>query len=900
MPTGVLLALLSMVLVMTSVEAQTRRDPTVAWLLDNDPGYAEIWETLPDAEDPLAAQVELLVYVGENYPRDSSVYFFTLLLTASIVQAEDLDGRYDALIRTSIEEVLPLAEAIYEPGSSWLGTREIEELRYYNELWQGFAGEGNVIEEPRRLNSHDTASLLIEDWLDTEFMDEPIRSAIVDLREQREGLEGQALIANLRREVELQSEHNPGFWWGGSYHHQLAILDELSRSFLFEELETEAAQMVNAFAAEMGPGFTVTIAAGQYLAHALEWQGRGDEAIAVLEPMVFDPAANYSAPEFLFPLVGDPSQPEHRIPQARSQLARLLLEADDDPAGALEHARFATRYLTGFRSGRGFTSDIDQAIAQEFRAPDEPFGQDSREQFSNLVEAAWRVREAGNDNSEALFAEAFAGAQEALAEATTPAVARTAALALADAAGMEEQAREREAISEELPSLTGAERLQALARQQEIDLELLSAAPEFFSLIRPSALSLEEARELLEPGEALLLVLPTAYGTHALVVTTDSEAWHKSDWTADELGSRALKLRLDLDPWGAGSNGYWDGGFAADISYDLYREILAPVMPILEGSDTLLYATGPALSSIPLTVLTTQPSADPEARQHDYRAMSWLGDRFAMAQLPSLSSLAFLRASDDDTKASRSMVGFADPALEGGSATRGGRNAAAVGNGQITTLVGENEVILADSASIRALSRLPGTVDEVQMLADTLGQSGVELFLGLSATETAVKAEDLADVRYLVFATHGLLAGEAGIAREPGLVFTPPEEASAQDDGLLTASEILALDLSADWVILSACNTAAADGLGGGGLSGLARSFFYAGASSLLASHWPVRDDIAPLLTSGAVRLLEQNPDMSRAQALQRTMASVRNYASIEGADHPSSWAPFITVGELR
>ena len=73
----------------------------------------------------------------------------------------------------------------------------------------------------------------------------------------------------------------------------------------------------------------------------------------------------------------------------------------------------------------------------------------------------------------------------------------------------------------------------------------------------------------------------------------------------------------------------------------------------------------------------------------------------------------------------------------------------------------------------------------------------------------------------LHFATHGAMAGELGSAREPGLILTPPEKASEEDDGYLSASEIAALKLDADWVILSACNTAAGGAASAEALSGL-------------------------------------------------------------------------------
>src|SRR5439155_11346278 len=118
------------------------------------------------------------------------------------------------------------------------------------------------------------------------------------------------------------------------------------------------------------------------------------------------------------------------------------------------------------------------------------------------------------------------------------------------------------------------------------------------------------------------------------------------------------------------------------------------------------------------------------------------------------------------------------------------------------------------------------------------------ILLGARATETAIKnmSEEgkLANYRVLHFATHGTVAGEIEGTAEPGLILTPPKEQTDVDDGYLSASEVAALKLDADWVILSACNTAAGSAQGAEALSGLARSFFYAGARALLVSHWSV------------------------------------------------------------
>ncbi len=104
-------------------------------------------------------------------------------------------------------------------------------------------------------------------------------------------------------------------------------------------------------------------------------------------------------------------------------------------------------------------------------------------------------------------------------------------------------------------------------------------------------------------------------------------------------------------------------------------------------------------------------------------------------------------------------------------------------------------------------------------------------------------------------------------ASAPGL---SPATASEKDDGLLTASEVAGLKLNADWVVLSACNTAAGDKPGAEALSGLAKAFFYAGTRALLVSHWPVEDVAGAILVTRTFKELADNPAIGRAEALRR------------------------------
>jgi len=129
---------------------------------------------------------------------------------------------------------------------------------------------------------------------------------------------------------------------------------------------------------------------------------------------------------------------------------------------------------------------------------------------------------------------------------------------------------------------------------------------------------------------------------------------------------------------------------------------------------------------------------------------------------------------------------------------------------------------------------------------------------------------------------------------------TPPATPTSEDHGLLTLDDVLTLRLrSAELVILSACNTAAGDG-SGEALSGLVRAFFFAGARSLLVSHWAVEDRATRVLMTGVLRHYAA-AGLKRAEALQHGMLALLDQGHTVGQEyfaHPFAWAPFFLVGE--
>jgi len=205
---------------------------------------------------------------------------------------------------------------------------------------------------------------------------------------------------------------------------------------------------------------------------------------------------------------------------------------------------------------------------------------------------------------------------------------------------------------------------------------------------------------------------------------------------------------------------------------------------------------------------------------------------------------------------------------------------------------------------LRGQYPLPETADELCAVARSSGAAEDSVQLGERFSEVAIRTlsanGSLAGARVVHFATHGLLPSETEMLSaskaEPALILTPPDKPSEEDDGLLMASEIAQLKLDADWVILSACNTAAADNNGGEALSGLARAFFYAGARTVLVSHWAVNSEATVELITRAFEQLKSNNSISRAEALRRSMVSLIELS--DGYAHPANWAPFALVGE--
>jgi CHAT domain-containing protein len=212
-----------------------------------------------------------------------------------------------------------------------------------------------------------------------------------------------------------------------------------------------------------------------------------------------------------------------------------------------------------------------------------------------------------------------------------------------------------------------------------------------------------------------------------------------------------------------------------------------------------------------------------------------------------------------------------------------------------------------DSAELAMLPRLPDTADELKSIALALqADPSKVLYLGKDANEKAAKTMDLSGFKVLAFATHGLVPGELNGLTQPALALSAPAVAGVEGDGLLTMEEILSLKLDADWVVLSACNTAAGAGAGAEAASGLGRAFFYAGTRALLVTNWSVHSQSAKDLVTDLFKRQADDAKVTRGEALRQAMMALvdgKGYTDASGKTefayaHPLFWAPYTIIGD--
>jgi CHAT domain-containing protein/Tfp pilus assembly protein PilF len=452
--------------------------------------------------------------------------------------------------------------------------------------------------------------------------------------------------------------------------------------------------------------------------------------------------------------------------------------------------------------------------------------------------------------------------------------------------------------------------------------EIKKDFPKYSELTDPVPADMPSLQEYLRTGEVMISIYSSNDSTFVWAIPPRGEV----RFEVIRLGKIKLtqivdnlRQALNPDPETFGDIPEFDVGLA----YRLYNLLLEPVEKALENAtDLLIVAHGP-LGQLPFSVLpTASVSLGPEKGElfSNYSSVPWLIRKVSINRLPSTSSLIALRTIPKGDPSRRAFAGFGDPFFNPEQFAQAKKQKVVhqVIDASQSERFHLRGIRIAESGNLDSekitsvhlglLNRLPDTAEEIRSIAEALDADPIkDIFIGESASERQVKTMDLTDRRIIAFATHALVPGDLDGLDQPALALCAPSVTGDTEDGLLTMGEIMKLKMNADWVVLSACNTGAADGAGAEALSGLGRAFFYAGTRAILVSMWPVETTSARKLTTGLFRFQKEDTKLSRAGALRKTMLALidneglKDHATgkiIASYGHPLFWAPFIIVGD--
>ena len=437
------------------------------------------------------------------------------------------------------------------------------------------------------------------------------------------------------------------------------------------------------------------------------------------------------------------------------------------------------------------------------------------------------------------------------------------------------------------------ERLDQLESEQLRTQAMLSEFPQY-RVVAPLALELGEFRAALEPGEGYLR-LAVVGGEIFMFYTDQNEAKaFKADIPESELDFLVDMVRFSISSFEGGQ--YVTHPFDVESARLLHASLIEPFGGNLANVSHLIFEPDGALLRLPLDLLVVDDASvarynsrieDNDADPFDFTGINWFARERTISTAVSAQAFVDARRTPAST-ARREYLGL-------------GRN-----------------VPVGDGSGIRALAvsgsdncgwsyaewNRPIAETELVAARDIVGASRSEIITGAEFSDDALEQKtDLDDFRIVHFATHGLVTPpRPSCPARPALLTSFGGEGS---DGLLSFNEIFDLNLDADLIILSACDTAGgasieatrAAGVGSGGgtaLDGLVRSFIGAGGRAVLASHWPAPDDFR-----ATERLMSEMFRRGEIETLGRALrGSQQVLMDSAETSHPYYWAGFAIIGD--
>jgi CHAT domain-containing protein/Tfp pilus assembly protein PilF len=437
--------------------------------------------------------------------------------------------------------------------------------------------------------------------------------------------------------------------------------------------------------------------------------------------------------------------------------------------------------------------------------------------------------------------------------------------------------------------------VEALDKYQQVQLELRASSPRYTALTQPRPLDLLAIQTQVLDGNALLLeyalgeersylwaITPKSVQGFELPKRADIEAAATRYY--ELLTARNRDVPGESVPTRRQRENAADAELAA-AALDLSRLILRPVEPLL-GARTLLFVADGALQYIPFAALPIPSSGVPLVDQHE------------VVTLPSASALAVLRREiEGRPKPPGVLAVLADPVFQRDD-TRLTRRGTRKETLPTATHRGPSLLLASPrgtSADLLKLPRLIHSESEAKTIL-ALVPAGQKLFqaLGFAASREAATSGELAGYRNVHFATHGILQSDH--PELSSLALSMFDERGQPQDGFLRLNDIYNLELNADLVVLSACQTALGKDIRGEGLVGLTRGFMYAGAARVLASLWSVEDRATAELMKRFYRamLIDRLSPAAALRQAQIEMSRIPRFRS------PYFWAGFTLQGEWR
>ena len=436
---------------------------------------------------------------------------------------------------------------------------------------------------------------------------------------------------------------------------------------------------------------------------------------------------------------------------------------------------------------------------------------------------------------------------------------------------------------------------QRLFAEQIDAMNALAAYPQYRAVAN-RFITVDELRATLAPGEAYLKLVELAGSYYGIYIAPGSSRTWKLDKGVAAIAASVATLRDSISITINEVRSTYP--FDIDTALALHSTLFGPVAGDLAKVHHLVFEPDGALLQLPINLLTGDRDGvaayhrrvESGGDEYDFTKIAWLGHSTSVSTALSAASFRDARKASP-SKATRSYLGL-------------GQN---VPLGPVSTLPGDRSGIASTATSgcewqVDVWNR-PIADTELRDASGIFGRQASNVMTGGAFTDDAIMARgDLASYRIIHFATHGLVtAPRDGCPVRPALLtsFGGPKS-----DGLLGFGEIFNLQIDADLVILSACDTAGGASMeatseagvttgGGQALDGLVRAFIAAGGRQVIASHWPAPDDY------GATRRLftgffsDTTDDIG--DSLRKAQISLMDDAD---TSHPFYWAGFAIIGD--